>query len=238
MKNANSAVEPGRRDVRRIAPRGVVDLRGRTDAGICLSYPRDAVVVIAGLPGSGKSTLLRAWAPSGTVLDPRTTRAACEALMPGWLPYAVYRPLARLHHMRGIRRAMRGTGPLFIHDCGSRSWLRRWLAHSARRAGRQAHMVLLDVGAREALSGQYARRRLAPPRVFATHERGLAALLSGIEEGGPAGAAGFASLVLLDRRLRDTSPRARFTEPPGSVGGSLKDGHVRATVSDGRGGPA
>lgn len=215
VKNANSAVDPGRRAVRPIAPRGVVDLRGRTDTGICLSYPRDAVVVIAGLPGSGKSTLLRAWAGHGTVLDPRATRAACEALAPAWLPYGAYRPLARLHHMRRIRRPMRGSGPLLLHDCGTRTWLRRWLAHSAGRAGRQAHMVLLDVGTREALSGQRARRRLAPPRVFATHERGLATLLSGIEGGGPAGAAGFASVVLLDRRLRDTSPRARFAGAPG-----------------------
>ncbi|MFF2194660.1 AAA family ATPase [Streptomyces sp. NPDC058157] len=214
MKNANSAVDPGRRAVPPITPRGVVDLRGRGDTGICLSYPQDAVVVIAGLPGSGKSTLLRAWAGQGTVLDPRATRAACEALLPAWLPYGAYRPLARLHHMRGIRRAMRGPGPLLLHDCGTRTWLRRWLAHSAGRAGRQAHMVLLDVGAREALSGQRARRRLASPRVFATHERGLAALLSGIEGRGPAQAPGFASVVLLDRRLRDTSPRARFDGPP------------------------
>ncbi|MFJ8159891.1 AAA family ATPase [Streptomyces sp. NPDC096136] len=217
-------MDRGRGAVRSIAPQGIVDLRGRTDAGLCLSYPRDAVVVIAGLPGSGKSTLLRAWADAGTVLDPRATRADCEALMPSWLPYGVYRPLARLHHMRRIRGAMRGSSPLLVHDCGSRAWLRRWLARSADRAGRQAHMVLLDVGAREALSGQRARRRLTSPRVFATHERGLDSLLSGIGGGGPARSTGFTSVVLLDRRLRDTSPRARFTDPPPPRGGRRADG--------------
>lgn len=199
--------------VRDITPRGTVDLRGGTDAGIRLSYPRDAIVVIAGLPGSGKSTLLRAWAPAAAVLDPRATRADCEAALPSWLPYALYRPLARLHHMRRIRTAMRGPDPLLIHDCGTRTWLRRWLTRSAGRAGRPAHMVLLDVGSREALSGQHARRRLTSPRVFATHERGLTSLLSGIGETAPPGAPGFTSVVLLDRRLRDTSPRARFTDP-------------------------
>ncbi|MFF4329044.1 AAA family ATPase [Streptomyces sp. NPDC001591] len=216
MKNANSAVDRGRRAVRDIAPQGVVDLRGRTDTAIRLSYPRDAVVVIAGLPGSGKSTLLRAWSGSAAVLDPRGTRSACEALLPSWLPYAVYRPVARLHHLRTIRTRMRGSGPLLVHDCGSRAWLRRWLARSAAGAGRPAHMVLLDVGAQEALSGQRARRRLTSPRVFATHARGVAALLDGIERRGPAGVTGFTSVVLLDRRLRDTSPRARFTDAPAS----------------------
>ncbi|MEU8437613.1 AAA family ATPase [Streptomyces sp. NPDC029216] len=214
VKNAKSTVDPGHRAVRHVTPRGIVDLRGRTDAGICLSYPQNAVVVIAGLPGSGKSTLLRAWAPSGTVLDPRTTRSACEAVMPSWLPYAVYRPVARLHHMRRVRTAMRGSAPLLIHDCGTRTWLRRWLARSADRTGRPAHMVLLDVGVQEALSGQRARRRLTSPRVFAAHERGLAALLSGIGGSGPRRPAEFTSVVLLDRRLRDTSPHARFTGPP------------------------
>ncbi|MFH7600194.1 AAA family ATPase [Streptomyces racemochromogenes] len=214
MNDAKSAVDHGRRSVRDISPQGIVDLRGRTDEAVRLSYPRNAVVVIAGLPGSGKSTLLRAWAPSGTVLDPRRTRASCEAFMPSWLPYAVYRPVARLHHLRTVRGRMRGSGPLLVHDCGSRPWLRRWLARSADRTGRPAHMVLLDVGAEEALSGQRARRRLTSPRVFATHERGLAALLAGIDGSGPAGVTGFASVVLLDRRLRDSSPRARFTGPP------------------------
>ncbi|MFJ9344178.1 AAA family ATPase [Streptomyces sp. NPDC101733] len=166
---------------------------------------------MAGLPGSGKSTLLRAWAPAATVVDPRATRAAYEARTPGRLPYAVCRPWARLSHMRWIRAEMRGTGPLLVHDCGSRPWMRRWLAHHAARAGRPLHMVVLDVGFREALSGQRARRRVTSRRVFATHRRGLARLLSGLERDGLEVAAGAASVVLLDRASRDRAPKVRFT---------------------------
>ncbi|MFJ6794918.1 AAA family ATPase [Streptomyces sp. NPDC091268] len=168
---------------------------------------------MAGLPGSGKSTLLRAWHTVATVVDPRATRTAYEALLPAWLPYAAYRPWARLGHMRRIRSEIRGPGPLFVHDCGSRPWMRRWLARNAERAGRPLHMVLLDVGPREALSGQRARRRPTARRVFATHRRGLAKLLAAVEDGSPA-PDGLASVVLLDRASRNAGPRARFEPRP------------------------
>lgn len=188
-----------------LAPRGVVDLRGRSGGDIRLSYPADAAVVVAGLPGSGKSTLLRAWSRTATVVDPRATRTAHEARMPDWLPYGAYRPWARLSHMLWIRSEMRLRHPLLIHDCGSRPWMRRWLAHTADRSRRPLHMVVLDVGPQEALSGQHARRRTASPRVFRLHRRGLAKLLDRIGRDGLAAAAGpgIGSVVLLDRGLRD-----------------------------------
>ncbi|MGW0753362.1 AAA family ATPase [Streptomyces sp. NPDC002587] len=195
---------------RRIAPRGIVDLRGSGDREIELTYPSHAAVIVAGLPGSGKSTLLRAWSPAATVVDPRATRTAYEARMPVWLPYPVYRPWARLRHMRWTRSEIRRGQPLLIHDCGGRAWMRRWLAQAARGAERPLHMVLLDVGPQEALSGQRARRRPASRRAFATHQRGLTELLSRIEEDGLTTRMGIDSLVLLDRSLRDRVPSVRF----------------------------
>ncbi|MEU9002681.1 AAA family ATPase [Streptomyces sp. NPDC059982] len=206
MDRTDHPPSPGRH----LTPRGVVDLRGRAGGDVRLSYPANAAVVVAGLPGSGKSTLLRAWSAAATVVDPRVTREAHEARMPDWLPYGAYRPWARLNHMRWIRCEMGRRRPLLIHDCGSRTWMRRWLAHTAGRAGRPLHMVVLDVGPQEALSGQHARRRLVSPRVFRVHQRGLARLLDrlGHADGPPtttaaAVAGGVSSVVLLDRAMRD-----------------------------------
>ncbi|MFG3223749.1 AAA family ATPase [Kitasatospora sp. NPDC048194] len=145
-----------------------------------MAYPADAVVVVSGLPGAGKSTLLRRWSGGragdgcgAPVVDPRAVHEACEALMPAWLPYGVYRPWARWEHFRLLRRSVRRGGPLLVHDCGSRAWMRRWLAWEAGRRGRELHLVLLDVGAMTALEGQRARGRHASVRVFARHRRGL-----------------------------------------------------------------
>ncbi|MEV4443804.1 hypothetical protein AB0K09_33455 [Streptomyces sp. NPDC049577] len=111
-----------------LRPRGLVDFRGRERAPALLSYPADAVVVVSGLPGSGKSTLLRRWSEAAAAVDPRDVHVACEAVMPARVPYAVYRPWARLEHFRWLRRGVRAGGPLLVHDCGSRRWMRRWLA--------------------------------------------------------------------------------------------------------------
>ncbi|MET9697303.1 AAA family ATPase [Streptomyces sp. NPDC006529] len=199
----------------RISPRGIVDLRGDAGRDVLLAYPRGAAVVVAGLPGSGKSTLLRAWSGAAAVIDPRATRTAFASRMPGWLPYAAYRPWARLWHMAGTRSAMRRGGPLLVHDCGSRPWMRRWLVRTARRAGRPLHLVVLDVGPREALSGQLARRRVASRRVFGVHRRGLARFLSRLARDGAAAAPGIDSVVLLDRGQRDRVTAVRFGRPPG-----------------------
>ncbi|MFE0581853.1 AAA family ATPase [Streptomyces sp. NPDC058874] len=209
-RGTSGPAHDGRHATDHIHPRGVVDLRGHAESDITLSYPGNALVVVAGLPGSGKSTLLRAWSSAATVVDPRATRTAYEALTPSWLPYAVCRPWARLRHMGWMRTEIRRTHPLLIHDCGSRAWMRRWLAHHAHRAGRPLHMVVLDVGPQEALSGQRARRRLTSRRVFATHRRGLARLLAGVEQGGLPPSLGLDSMVLLDRTSRERAARAQF----------------------------
>ncbi len=216
---------PHHRPARCLRPRGVVDLRGRAAPPAVLAYPADAVVVVSGLPGSGKSTVMERWSKAAPAIDPRAAHLACEAVMPAWLPYGVYRPWARLRHFRWLCRQMRRTSPVLVHDCGSRAWLRRWLARYAERRGRELHVVLLDVGADEALAGQEARARWASPRVFARHRRGLDRLLRALPGPGaahPAGAvvpvprplAETASIVLLDRISREHVAAATFGRLP------------------------
>ncbi|MEU9132523.1 AAA family ATPase [Kitasatospora sp. NPDC048540] len=204
---------------------GLLDLRGRPGLATVLHYPADAVVVVSGLPGSGKSTLLRRWSDTVRVVDPRDVHEACEAVMPERLPYGVYRPWARLVHLRWLRAGVRGGGPLLVHDCGSRPWLRRWLARGAARQGRELHLVVLDVGRTEALNGQQARGRWAPRRAFDRHCAGLGRLLDALTPGGPAATAvpvpdavaEATSVVLLDRSSREHAA-ARFGAPADPTG--------------------
>ncbi|MEE1783716.1 AAA family ATPase [Streptomyces sp. SP17BM10] len=198
-------------DGTRVAPRGVVDLRGVDGTGFGVRYPAGAVVVVSGLPGAGKSTLLRRWSGAGAVpvVDPRAVHEACEAVMPAWLPYAVYRPWARLRHALLLRTSVRRGGPLLVHDCGSRAWMRRWLAREAGRRGRELHLVLLDVGAAAALDGQRARGRHASARVFARHRAGLARLSAALDHGDPV-VPEAASVLLLDAVSRSRAVDVRF----------------------------
>ncbi|MET8624277.1 AAA family ATPase [Kitasatospora sp. NPDC004669] len=210
--DANGAVVGGEVDVV-MAPRGVVDLRGADGAGFVVAYPADAVVVVSGLPGAGKSTLLRRWCGGGGVVravDPRAVHEACEAVMPGWLPYGAYRPWARVEHFRLLRRSVRRGGPLLVHDCGSRAWMRRWLAREAGRQGRELHLVLLDVGADAALDGQRARGRHASARVFARHCRGLERLSAAFAVGGSMPTPEAVSVLLLDGVSRSRAEAVRF----------------------------
>ncbi len=199
-----------------LRPRGLVDLRGSSeDVPAVLAYPDSAVVVVSGLPGSGKSTLLWRWSKAALVIDPRVVHVACEAMMPTWLPYAVYRPWARWRYFRWLRSAVRGGGPLLVHDCGGRPWMRRWLAGSAGRQGRELHLVLLDVGMAEALAGQAARGRWAPRSAFTRHRRGLDRLLrslSGLDGASPDSdpVREAASVVLLDRASRERVAAVEF----------------------------
>ncbi|MER7023580.1 MULTISPECIES: AAA family ATPase [Streptomyces] len=211
-------------------PCGLLDLRAVDVVPGVLRYPRDAVVVVAGLPGSGKSTLLGRWsdrrdeaggASAARVIDPRAVHLACEAVMPHWLPYPVYRPWARWRLLREVVAALRGPGPVLVHDCGSRAWLRRLLARGAARHGRTLHLVLLDVGAATALSGQRARARWVRRRVFARHCRGLDRLLRTLDRptGGPSAElpdalAEVTSLVALDARTRERVAAVRFDAAP------------------------
>nr|WP_237535560.1 ATP-binding protein [Streptomyces sp. SID3343] len=198
----------------------MVDLRGRVRGPSVLGYPAGAVVVVSGLPGSGKSTLMRRWSGSAPVIDPRTVHVEYQARMPDWLPYAVYRPWVRLQHFLRLRAGVRGGGPLLVHDCGSRAWMRRWLARSAGRQRRELHVVLLAVDAGDALAGQETRGRWVPGRVFARHRQGLAQLLSALSAQGAAAVPEAASVVLLDRTVREHVAALEFAPAGGSGPGS------------------
>ncbi|MGW1891015.1 AAA family ATPase [Streptomyces sp. NPDC002004] len=191
---------PGQRRVR--AAHGPVplvrDLRGRRPA--VLSFAEGDVVVVSGLPGSGKSTLMRRTA-AGARVDSQDMREHWARRMPRFLPYAVYRPLVRIAHYWGLRRALGSGGSVVVHDCGTQAWVRRWLGRAARRRGTVLHLLLLDVPPETARAGQRERGRGVSHYAFLRHRRTVARLLTGVERGElPRGCA---SAVLLDRRAAD-----------------------------------
>ncbi|WP_414720426.1 AAA family ATPase [Streptomyces sp.] len=175
------------------------DLRG-TAAVRVLRFRAGDRVVVSGLPGSGKSTLIRrVVAAHETVIriDSQDMRERWERRLPAWLPYGVYRPLVRIAHYLALWRALASGAGVVVHDCGTQSWVRRWLARDARRRGRALHMVLLDVPPQVALSGQAQRGRGVSAYAFARHRRAVGRLVADVEAGRlPRGCV---SAVLLDR---------------------------------------
>ncbi|MHC3474131.1 AAA family ATPase [Streptomyces sp. 7R007] len=191
-------------------PAAVVrDLRDRAGRGphVLLFGPRD-LVVITGLPGSGKSTLMRR-AVRGPRIDSQDARESWERRVPGFLPYALYRPLVRLSHYAGLRRALRGGEGVVVHDCGTQPWVRGWLARAARRRGGRLHLLLLDVAPDTALRGQRERGRGVSRYAFLRHRATAARLLRSVERGELP--EGVDTAVLLDRDAADGLRRIGFT---------------------------
>jgi predicted kinase len=188
----------------------VRDLReraGRSPRAL-LFGPHD-LAVVTGLPGSGKSTLMRRTVRDARRIDSQDTRDRWDRRTPGFLPYAVYRPLVRLAHYAGLRRALRTGEGLVVHDCGTQAWVRRWLAREARRRGGSLHLLLLDVTAEQALAGQRARGRGVSRYAFGRHRRAAARLLRAAQRGRLPRGCG--SAVLLDRDAADALRRIGFT---------------------------
>ncbi|WP_461110130.1 AAA family ATPase [Streptomyces calidiresistens] len=147
-------------------------------------------VVVSGLPGGGKSTLIRRMVTEAgprwgdpVAIDSEDVRLRWEDRLPDGLPYAVYRPVARLEHFLRLERALRSGAGVLVHDCGRHRWVRRRLARDARRRGRGFLLLVLDVPAREALEGQARRGRGVGGRAFARHVRSLARLVEELEAG-------------------------------------------------------
>ncbi|MET9811813.1 AAA family ATPase [Streptomyces sp. NPDC006355] len=187
----------------------VRDLRERAGRGprALLFGPRD-LIVVTGLPGSGKSTLMRRTVP-GPRVDSQDTRDRWDRRMPRFLPYAVYRPLVRLAHYAGLRRALRGGEGVVVHDCGTQAWVRRWLAREARRRGGTLHLLLLDVTPEQALAGQRDRGRGVSRYAFLRHRAATNRLLRAVEAGDlPSGCGG---AILVDRDAANTLRRIAFT---------------------------
>ena len=183
----------------RAATRIEGDLRG-TAVRRTVRFPAGDRLVVSGLPGSGKSTLIRrAVAVQDTVvrIDSQDVRERWAARLPRWLPYFVYRPLVRLAHFAGLRGALASGASVVVHDCGTQSWVRNWLARDARRRGRALHLVLLDVPPGTALRGQADRGRRVSDYAFLRHRRAVRRLIAEAEAGRlPRGCV---SVVLLDR---------------------------------------
>ncbi|TGB10814.1 ATP-binding protein [Streptomyces sp. MZ04] len=179
-------------------PTAVVrDLRQRTGhSPHRLTFGEGDLIVVSGLPGSGKSTLMRR-AVAGPRIDSQDTRDRWAGRMPRLLPYAVYRPLVRVAHYAGLRRALRSGGGVVVHDCGTQAWVRRWLAREAARRGTTLHLLLLDVPPETAVEGQLARGRGVSRYAFARHRRTVGRLVGAAERGDLPRGCG--SAVLLDR---------------------------------------
>ncbi|RLU96759.1 ATP-binding protein [Streptomyces griseocarneus] len=197
---------------------GVLDLRGGGRGRVVeLRCDPGDLVVVSGLPGSGKSTLIRRAVPAldarGVVVhcvDSQDTRERLERRLPRRLPYAVYRPLARLAHYVALRRALRSGTSGVVHDCGERGWVRWWLGREARRRGACLYLVVLDVHPDVALAGQAARGRAVSARAFRRHRRAMGRLLSDVAGGRVL--PGVGAVVVVDRGMARV---LRFTFGPG-----------------------
>ncbi|MEU9672943.1 MULTISPECIES: AAA family ATPase [Streptomyces] len=193
----------------------VRDLRGRTGCGpYSLDLTAGDIVVVSGLPGSGKSTLIRR-AVRGRAIDSQNTRDSWAAAVPGLLPYALYRPLVRAAHYLGLRKALRSGESVVVHDCGTQTWVRRWLARHAVARGRTLHLILLDVTPEVARQGQRERGRGVSGYAFARHRHAVARLLRDTEQG--LLPAGCTSAVLLDREAAGALGRISFTDAGAST---------------------
>jgi hypothetical protein len=146
-----------------------------------LSFPSDAVVVVAGVPGAGKTTLIRRAVDRDRVRVVDTDDHRRERLL-----YA-------RHYLR-IAAAVAGRRPAVIHSRGTHPAARRAIAALAALRGRPAHLVLLDADRAEAEAGQRARGRT----VAAAEMERQVARWRRLMARRPAGE-GWASVVTLDR---------------------------------------
>jgi predicted kinase len=193
--------------------RAAHDLRGRElDA---LDYPANSLILLAGVPGAGKSTLLQRmnW-PSRRrrvrVLDSASVRDRLRPVL-GRVPYARWRPVVHvIHYVRTVAAIALG-GPIVVHDCLTRPWVRWMFGTLARWTGLQVHLLLLDVTEQEALSGQVARGRQVRGDSFRLHCRRWQKVLRRAEQDPGLIVRGATSAVILDRRAADKLGSIRFS---------------------------
>lgn len=179
----NPPLDPGSAHLsppRRLTPHQVHDLRGISIHE--LRYPATAAVIVAGVPGAGKSTALRklfgstsdavrpARSPDGALLlDSQHSRNWWQLRL-GAVPYPLWLPIVHITHYLRIRTALfDSSGPVVIHDCGTRDWVRRLVSLWARAAGRTVHLIMIDAPAELAMAGQISRGRTVGNLSFRWH---------------------------------------------------------------------
>jgi hypothetical protein len=148
-----------------------------------LTFPSDAVVVVAGVPGAGKTTLLRHAVDRDVarVIDTDDRARRGPLLYPG--------------HYARILAAIAGRRPVVIHSRGTLPLARRTIALLARARGRPAHLVLLHADRASAEAGQRRRGRVISQQEM---DRQVARWHALMADGGPKGE-GWASVQVLDR---------------------------------------
>jgi predicted kinase len=184
-------------------------------ARIALLYAPRTAVIVGGIPGAGKSTLLARVVRDGDarVLDSAEIRDRCRARLGAAVPYALHRPIVHAVHQWRVWRALGAGGPVVVHDCATRAWLRRLMLARARRAGRPVCLLLLHVEGEVARSGQHARGRRVRARAMRRHERRWRRLVTPERPVRPAAAVlgeGFDEVLVLDRAGADAVRRMRF----------------------------
>jgi predicted kinase len=169
-----------------------------------LTYPDNAVVVVAGLPGAGKSTLIRRAVDRAAVrvVDTDDQRRAG-------------RRASYVRHYGHILTAVWGRRPVVIHSRGTLGTLRRLITLASSLRGRPAHLILLDTPRAAAEDGQRRRGRFVSrtkmDREVARWER---LLDRGVRR------EGWRSVTVLDRPSAASVERLQWmqTQPLGTTG--------------------
>ncbi|WP_424532835.1 AAA family ATPase [Sphaerisporangium viridialbum] len=209
----------------RLRPAGGHDLRKHHVAELC--YPRECVLVVAGIPGAGKTTLLRrlfavtgqesttARTDDGTlVLDSAQARTWWRRYLHR-LPYAWWRPLIHLTYYGRLVLTMRAhNGPVVLHDCATSPWNRRLIMNAARRARKQVHLLMLDVAPPTARAAQHARGRRVPASSFARHCDRWQRMRDAVLDGPGAVHPDITSAVIINRAGAQRLTTIHFQESP------------------------
>jgi ABC-type cobalamin/Fe3+-siderophores transport system ATPase subunit len=172
-----------------------------------LTFPVNAVVVVAGLPGAGKTTLIRRAVDRTEVrvVDTDDQRSGGRT---GRLLYA--------GHYARIVAAIAGRRPVVIHSRGTHAWLRRAIVGLAALRGRPAHLVLLDAERAQAEAGQRERGRLIGRAEMARQSARWRRLMARRPV-----AEGWASVVVLDREQAARTRALAFQAPTWAIAASV-----------------